>query len=296
MEYTLDDRSDQKIVVLTTDEAIERCRELPEYIALKRNVKGHNIEYCRVELHESCIIGTLLVPSKENPNDDLFSFSYYMDDRRLLLIDDEAHMPAIQAMIRDADLLQAADIPQFFSKMIAYLIIDDMSCLQSYEEKLSFMEERMAEDFSRNIHREIQACRRELLILNSYFFQMMDVCDTLEENMPAYYGEGIPVRAFATLSNRINRLYGHTQMLREYALQVKEMYQSQVDIRQNDTMRILTVVTTIFMPLTLVTGWYGMNFSHMPELHQPYAYGILIIVCIIIVVGEILFFKLKNWL
>ena len=78
-------------------------------------------------------------------------------------------------------------------------------------------------------------------------------------------------RQFSRLGNRVDRLYDHTQMLREYALQIREMQQAQIDLRQNDTMRILTVVSTIFFPLSLIAGWYGMNFTHMPELSAPYA-------------------------
>lgn len=296
MEYALEQQGNQKIAVLTTEECLENYRELAGFVPLRRNIQGHNIEYCKVEMHESCIIGTFLIPDKDNPNRDLLSFTYYMDSEQLLLIDDETHIRELCTMIQKGELMQTQDIPQFFSKMIAWLIGEDMSCLQAYEEKLGLMEERMTDDFSRDIHREIQACRRELLILNSYFFQMMDVCDTMEENLPLYYGEDISTRAYANLSNRINRLYGHTQMLREYALQVREMYQSQVDIRQNDTMRILTVVTAVFAPLTLVTGWYGMNFTHMPELHNPYAYGVIIILCIIVFIVELIIFKRKDWL
>ena len=93
----------------------------------------------------------------------------------------------------------------------------------------------------------------------------------------------------------MDRLYDHTQMLREYALQIREMQQAQIDLRQNDTMRILTVVSTIFFPLSLIAGWYGMNFTHMPELFAPYAYFILIGVCILIVAVEIWYFKKKGW-
>lgn len=71
--------------------------------------------------------------------------------------------------------------------------------------------------------------------------------------------------------------------------------QAQIDLRQNDTMRILTVVSTIFFPLSLIAGWYGMNFTHMPELSAPYAYFILIGVCILIVAVEIWYFKKKGW-
>jgi magnesium transporter len=61
-------------------------------------------------------------------------------------------------------------------------------------------------------------------------------------------------------------------------------------------MTILTVVTTIFMPLTLIVGWYGMNFRYMPELNQYYAYPILIVICILIVLVLLYYFKRKKWL
>lgn len=293
MEYRL---QNQTLFLLTTEECLEQYQKISGFSSLQRTIRGHNLEYCKVEMHEGYIIGTLLVPDKENPNRDLFSFSVYMDKNKILLIDDMAHRRKLQEMLQQGELLKAEDIPRFISKMIAYLIRDDMSCLQSYEERLSYMEEQVTAHFSGNIHRELQRCRRELLILNSYFLQMMDVCDTLEDNLNLYYENNTSVRAYGNLSNRINNLYGHARMLREYALQVREMYQSQVDIRQNDTIRFLTVVTTIFFPLSLITGWYGMNFVYMPELKVPYAYGTLAVICLIIVIIEIIIFKRKDWL
>jgi magnesium transporter len=61
-------------------------------------------------------------------------------------------------------------------------------------------------------------------------------------------------------------------------------------------MTVLTVITSIFMPLTLITGWYGMNFVYMPELQSPIAYPIVIAISVLIFVVCIIFFKLKKWL
>ena len=125
--------------------------------------------------------------------------------------------------------------------------------------------------------------------------QLVDMCVILSENgsdlFPPEYRQH-----FSRLQARADRLYDHTQILREYALQIRELYQSQMDLKQNDTMRLLTVVTTIFLPLTLLTGWYGMNFTHMPELAHPFSYFILIAICLLIIGGEIWFFRKKGWL
>ena len=57
---------------------------------------------------------------------------------------------------------------------------------------------------------------------------------------------------------------------------------------------MLTVVTTIFMPLTLIVGWYGMNFKYMPELESKMGYPVVILLSILIVVGSLIFFKIKK--
>lgn len=79
----------------------------------------------------------------------------------------------------------------------------------------------------------------------------------------------------------MGRLREETQMLREYSMQVREVYQSQIDLRQNKIMKILTVVTTLFLPLTLVAGWYGMNFD-MPEFSSPFGYPAVILLSVVI--------------
>lgn len=74
------------------------------------------------------------------------------------------------------------------------------------------------------------------------------------------------------------------------------MYQTQVDIQQNRVITFLTVVTTIFLPLTLITGWYGMNFSNMPELGWKYGYLIIIVLAIEVLIAEICYLKKKKML
>ena len=84
--------------------------------------------------------------------------------------------------------------------------------------------------------------------------------------------------------------------LRDYTIQIHDLYATQVDVRQNRIMTILTVITSIFLPLTLIAGWYGMNFRYMPELNWPWSYPVVIAVCIVIVVVCLVYFKKKKWL
>ena len=69
-----------------------------------------------------------------------------------------------------------------------------------------------------------------------------------------------------------------------------------MDIKMNRIMTVLTVITAIFMPLTLIVGWYGMNFVTMPELTWKYGYIGVIALCLVIVISGIIWFKRKKWL
>lgn len=77
---------------------------------------------------------------------------------------------------------------------------------------------------------------------------------------------------------------------------MREAYQSRLSIKQNELMKLFTVVTVIFLPLTLIVGWYGMNFKFMPELYSPLGYPAVIFVSAAIVVWLIWYFKKKKWL
>ena len=122
----------------------------------------------------------------------------------------------------------------------------------------------------------------------------MDIGDELSVNEEDFFDDDA-LRMFRIYTERVSRLSEETQQLREYAMQVQDVYQSEIGIRQNDVMKMLTIVTTIFLPLTLIAGWYGMNFRYMPELHYKYAYPAVIIISILIVVICLIIFKKKKY-
>lgn len=276
------------------EEASSRCKNFRFFRNLKRNF-SEPAEYCEAEVLPDCMIGTLLIPDKQETHLDSLSLTYYLSKQQLLLIDSGEHFPALMDAVEQAGLLDCSSIFHIFFCLLEYLIQGDMALLRGYEKRLATMEDAIETAFPKELQRGITSGRRGLLRLLSFYQQMIDMCVILSQNatdlFPPEYEQH-----FSRLQARIDRLYDHTQILREYALQIREFYQAQMDLKQNDTMRILTVVTTIFLPLTLLTGWYGMNFANMPELMHPFSYFILIALCLFIVGGEIWFFKKKGWL
>ncbi len=116
-----------------------------------------------------------------------------------------------------------------------------------------------------------------------------EMAQEFEENENKFFTD-IEMRQFHMVEKRIAR----PQILREYGLQIRELFQAEIDIRQNRIMKILTIVTTIFLPLTLVAGWYGMNFSNMPELSWKYGYPAVIVISLVIVMICLWIMKKKK--
>ena len=75
-----------------------------------------------------------------------------------------------------------------------------------------------------------------------------------------------------------------------------EIHISSIGLRTNEIMRVLTVVTSIFIPLTFIAGVYGMNFQHMPELSERWGYGGCLLLMLIVAIGQLIFFKKRRWL
>jgi magnesium transporter len=98
-------------------------------------------------------------------------------------------------------------------------------------------------------------------------------------------------------------IYDHTIQLYEMVDGYRDLINSAIEIqlttssyRTNDIVRILTIITTLFMPLTFITGLYGMNFSVMPELESPYGYPVVLLVMVVIELSMVMYFWRKGWL
>ena len=115
----------------------------------------------------------------------------------------------------------------------------------------------------------------------------------MEENRNSLIGSKDLI-FFKLLSNRTDRLLRGVHNLRDYVTQVREAYQAQVDIELNSVMKLFTVLTAIFLPLTLIVGWYGMNFS-MPEYSWFYGYPFAILLSVAVIIISVAYFKKNKW-
>lgn len=179
---------------------------------------------------------------------------------------------------------------RFFVKLLK----DNMGRLEQYEAQITEEADRIISGELNNPLESILDYRRELLRLKRYYEQLASIMDELCANDNGLLSEA-DVRLFDILHNRVMRFLSTVSSMRDHVEQIREAYQSQIDIKQNDLMRVFTVVTSIFLPLTLLVGWYGMNFN-MPEFRWEYGYPVVIAVSVVICVSLLVIFKKKKWM
>lgn len=299
---------DACITVMT----LEEFREAKETY-LHRKVLVHsmeNIHYCKAEAYGGCTMGTFMIPNKNNLLGEKFSFGFYVTDSELILLDEGDMLTEIIKRMEDIaskegtvhahageERAKEKGMPaapaEFLILLMDYLIRNDVLFLQKYEAKLEDMEDELLDHQPKNFYETVIVSRKELLTLHTYYEQLISLGEELESNDNHLFSEG-ECAGFGMFASRASRLHDHVEMLREYVFQIREMYQSQIASNQNQIMSWLTVVTTIFLPLSLLVGWYGMNFANMPELRWKYGYAGMILLSIVIVAFEIWFFKKKK--
>jgi magnesium transporter len=178
----------------------------------------------------------------------------------------------------------------FFDKLTS----EDTYHIENIEKEITELEDGLLTSKNDNYLNKIIILRKKLLKLKRYYERLLNIAETIEENENELIDEKT-IKYFRMFTNRINRLYQGVNNLRDYVTQVREAYQAQVDINQNTLMKLFTVVTTIFLPLTLIVGWYGMNLK-MPEYNWDYSYPLIIIISISIIISCVYWFKKNKWI
>ena len=219
----------------------------------------------------------------------------YLDRNDLFFFcEDEKTRIKVSKIIREITEEEALSNEQLLYYFFVNLLKNDMDYLDRIEQQINDEEPIIFEDSERKALERIWEYRKKLLKLKRYYEQLDLIFDEMAPNDNDLLSDKI-IKRIVILGSRIDRYLNAVRNLQETVNQMREAYQSQLSIRQNELMKVFTVVTVIFLPLTLIVGWYGMNFNNMPEYHWKYSYPILALVSAIIVLSLVWLFKKKKW-
>ena len=252
----------------------------------------HESQFCWLRIDRTGIAGHLRTPPRANQSARRLSFSWA--DGSLLVTDHDHAAADCIARLTEQSAPPPDGPDSFLTALLLYLIRDDLPYIQQLESRLTVLEQAVLDnDTGRFLHR-MSVLRKELNRTNRYYAQLGDFASTLLEDAEDQLTSHSRKRLNHFLRKAEN-LRGETRMLHEYATQISSEYQAQVDIAQNRVMKVLTIVTAIFLPLSLIAGWYGMNFAEMPLLRWRYGYATVAAVSALVVALLIWYFKRKKW-
>jgi magnesium transporter len=192
--------------------------------------------------------------------------------------------------------------PDYMLYALVDAIIDHyFPVLEALADRLEILEEEVLARPRRELVGQIHLARRELLMLRRAVWPLREaVGRLLQEQTPRIEDD---TRLFLRdCYDHVVQLLDMTETMREICSSLLETYMSSVSLRMNETMQVLTVIATIFIPLTFISGLYGMNFDHeispwnMPELHWRWGYPAVLLLMGLVAVGLLIYFRRIGWL
>ena len=188
---------------------------------------------------------------------------------------------------------------QMGSDFLAYLLLDILvdhyfPILENLGDRIEELELKLAQNPSSSDLRSIEEMKREAFYLRKAVWPLRDVVASLERDEGHIITAGL--RPYLRdLYDHIIQIIDATEMCRDLLSGMVDLYMSSISNRLNQVMKVLTIISTLFIPLTFLVGVYGMNFRYMPELEWKYSYPILWVVMGATVIFMIRFFKKKRW-
>jgi magnesium transporter len=167
--------------------------------------------------------------------------------------------------------------------------------LENLGETIEDIEDKLVTNPSRETLRTIHDLKREMIFLRKSVWPLREVISRLERSESALINKSTCVY--------LRDVYDHTiqvmdavETFRDMLSGMLDIYLSSVSNRMNEVMKVLTVIATIFIPLTFLAGIYGMNFRYMPELEQAWSYPVVLMVMFIIAIMMVFYFRRKKWI
>ncbi len=268
------------------------------------NISKRTIEMCEEAVYKK---KNILIPFQDyyfgiismmNQNNVLIKkdvVAFYIFKNMMIAViiqDDDHHINDILVSISHKQREDIKTIGRLIYCFLSDLLSKDNFYLEEIQSEIEELDISEDNDTPVIFTQRMRHLTKELLVMMHDYDTLLSIVEELQINLPS---EEDDLKYYDILIRKIQRLDNYVHLLRELLIQSRENYQSRLDYKMNKTMELFTVVTSIFLPLTLIVGWYGMNFKYMPELEYRYAYLMVIVVCILITLGLIFWFKKRKF-
>ena len=244
------------------------------------------------------IVAQMLYLDKNNQI-DAEQLSMFLGKTFLITLQEEAEFDVfepVRARIRSA----SGRIRKAGADYLAYALLDSIidhyyPVLESIGTEIDKIEDELVDNPLVRPVGSLHEHKRTLTQIRRMVWPLRDVTNLLLHEEPGLIQPETKVYLRDCYDHSV-QLMDLVESYRDVLSGLTEIHISSIGLRTNEIMRVLTVVTAIFIPLTFIAGVYGMNFQHMPELAKPYGYYICLGVMLVIGVGQLIYFKIRRWL
>ncbi len=202
--------------------------------------------------------------------------------------------------VRDRIIAGAGRLRRMSADYLLYALVDNIVdyyfvVLEHLGDRLEGFEDRVPAENEGDLLHGLQELKRELARMRRVIWPVRDSIGALARSES--------IQMDASLSPYLRDLYENTvqaiealESYREHASSIIELHLSQINTNMSRVMKVLTILSAIFIPITFIAGVYGMNFAHMPELTQAWGYPAALGLMAAVVLSELIYFKIKKWI
>jgi len=186
--------------------------------------------------------------------------------------------------------------PDYLLYTLLDAIVDNyFAILEKFGEKIESLEEQLVRNPDERILQKIHSIKRELISLRKSVWPLRELVSELQRSESELISESTVIY-FRNVYDHTIQVIDTVESFRDMASSMLDIYLSSISNRMNAIMKVLTIIATIFIPLTFIVGIYGMNFKNMPELEWKWGYGAVWLVILIVAACMLVYFRRKKWL
>lgn len=179
-------------------------------------------------------------------------------------------------------------------RLIDIIVDNYYNVLDRVGDVIEEMEDNVYKNPSNEIFNNIQLLKKELIYLRKALYPLREALSKIVKGESEFIQEE-NLRYYADVYDHVAHLIDSLDTYKDLTSSLLDIHINAMNTKLNEVMKVLTIISTIFMPLTFIVGVYGMNFRHMPELGWPLGYYAVWLVMALIFVMMIIFFKRKKW-
>ncbi len=244
------------------------------------------------------VISQMVRLKEDESGFDTEQVSFVLGKRYLLSFQEEELQDCFE-IVRDRIRTSQGRVRKSGADYLTYLLLDTIidgyfPVVEHYEDRIEALEDAIISNPDRDTMQEIYDVRRELLALRRLIWPMRNVLHLLMRDHHGIVSDEVQIY-FRDSYDHVIQIPEIIEASRELAASLMDVYMSTMGNKLNEIMKFLTVISTIFIPLTFIVGVYGMNFENMPELKGEWSYFMVWLVMLAVAGGLIFYFWRKGW-